>query len=43
MASAARLLLLLAPAVATSFIPQVRSTLEEIAGIARSVETQAPG
>ncbi|WP_316399224.1 hypothetical protein [Bradyrhizobium sp. 33ap4] len=43
MASAARLLLVLAPAVATRFIPQVRSTLEEIAGIARSGETQAPG
>ncbi|KZD21163.1 hypothetical protein [Tardiphaga robiniae] len=42
MAAAARLLLVLAPAVATSLIPQVRSTLEEIAGIAPGVGTQAP-
>lgn len=38
MASTARLLLALAPAVATRFIPQIRSTLEEIAGIDPSTE-----
>ncbi len=39
MASTARLLLALAPAVATRFIPQVRSTLEEIAGIDPGTQT----